>query len=289
MRFDFNLYSALLLPSFIQGLLFSALLFFRSKHSGLSDRLLAFLLLINTVKVASWMLGFAGWYDSHDGLTSFMFYFPFNNLPWAGPLLYFYFLSVTNRDFKLNKKHWKHFVLPFIWALLILFKFLFDFGLYYPFEVTVDTQYGCKGPLAELDKTDWAMAIGFLSFYYYLFLTLKAFRAYKLYVRSNFSATDGIQFNWLRNLLYMVSIGIIIFFLFSLVGFIARVTYKMDWYAYLAQGAIIYYLSIEGYYMQSRQLQKLHFEEDAPIEAMHVEERDRCDIGRLEAKINNPD
>ncbi len=265
MRFDFNLYSSLLLPAFIQGVLFSVLLLVRSRQSGLSDRLLAFLLLLNTVKVAFWMLGFAGWYDSHDRLTTFMFYFPFNNLPWIGPLLYFYFLSLTNRDFRLRKKHWKHLVLPVAWTLLIIIKFVLDMGLYYPFEVIPDTQYGCKGPLAELDKSSWAVMIGFLSFFYYLFLTLKAFSAYRQYTHSNFSATEDIQFNWLRNLLYMVSGGIIIFFFFSLAGLVTHVTYRMDWYAYLAQGIIVYYLSVEGYYTLPRQLKKLHFDPEIPV------------------------
>ena len=58
------------------------------------------------------MLGFAGWYDTHDGFSSFMFYFPFDNVIWMGPLLYFYFLSLMNTDFTFEKKHRKHFVLP---------------------------------------------------------------------------------------------------------------------------------------------------------------------------------
>ncbi|MFT3825325.1 MAG: helix-turn-helix domain-containing protein [Chitinophagaceae bacterium] len=274
MRFDFNLYSSLLLPAFIQGMLFTVLLFIRSRQNGLSDRLLAWLLLLNTIKVAFWMLGFAGWYDSHNGYTSFMFYFPFNNLPWIGPLLYFYFLSLTNRDFRLGKRHWKHFILPVAWSLLILIKFLLDFGFYRPFGVTPDTQYGCKGPLAELDKSSLAVAVGFLSFFYYLFLTLRVFSSYRQYMTNNFSATEDIQFNWLRNLLYMVSIGIIIFFFFSLADLITHVTYRMDWYAYMAQGIIVYYLSIEGYYTLPRQLRKLQFQPEVPVPVITVQDKE---------------
>lgn len=86
MPFEFNLYSSLLLPAFIQGILFAALLLVRGwKFQRLSDKLLGWLLLLNAIKIAYWMLGFAGWYDSHDGFTSFMFYFPFDNVLWMGP------------------------------------------------------------------------------------------------------------------------------------------------------------------------------------------------------------
>ncbi|NJL12654.1 MAG: hypothetical protein HC913_06430 [Microscillaceae bacterium] len=102
--FDFNAYSALLLPSFIQGLLFALLLLWRygrQRQSG--DLFLAGILAVLSLKVAFWMLGYAGWYNRLDAYTTFMFYFPFNNFILIGPLLYFYFLSSSNAHFKLEK------------------------------------------------------------------------------------------------------------------------------------------------------------------------------------------
>ena len=262
MHFEFNFYSALLLPAVIQGLLFASLLWIRGWQQALSDRILAILLLLNTVTVAFWMLGFAGWYDTHDWCTSFMFYFPFNNLPWIGPLLYFYFLSLTNSRFNWNKKLWKHLLLPLAWFAFIFVKFLLDMFLYYPFAVNESTQYGCRGSLAELDKSPIAIGIGFVSFFYYTYLTLKAFSAYKRYIISNFSETTEIEFNWLRNLIYVSILGCIIFLLFISLNAFTTITYKIDWIAYFMLGIIIYYLSIAGYMAPRHQLEKLHFDFD---------------------------
>ncbi|MCB0284936.1 MAG: hypothetical protein KDF60_20315, partial [Calditrichaeota bacterium] len=141
MRFDFNIYSSLLLPAFIQAILFAALLLLRGvKQERLSDRLLGFILLLNAIKIAFWMLGFAGWYETHDAFTSFMFYFPFNNIILIGPILYFYFLSLTNAGFKFEKKHRIHLLIPALWLLLIISKFIIDFSVYYPFPVNDDSQ-----------------------------------------------------------------------------------------------------------------------------------------------------
>ena len=261
MPFDFILQSSLLLPAFIQGLLFAFLLFYRGRiHGRLSDTLLGWLLLLNAIKIAYWMLGYAGWYDTHNGYTSFMFYFPFNNLPWMGPLLYFYFLSLSNADFRFTKAHRKHLILPLAWTGMIIAKLVGDFLLHHPFPAIADSQFGTKGPWAEWDKMPWAMGIGYLSFFYYLFITIRAFSGYQQYVKENFSDTENISLGWLRNILYLVSAGVVLFFVFEIIGLLTGGnSYRFDWYAYLALGIIVYYLSIAGYGAKARIMQHLHF------------------------------
>ena len=277
MLFDFNLYSSLLLPFFIQGIVFAAILFLRGiREERLSDRLLGWLLLLNAIKIAYWMFGFAGWYDSHDAYSSFMFYFPFNNILWMGPLLYFYFLSLTNTSFRFQKKDYRHFILPFLFLLLIIAKWVIDFGLHRPFAPGVQTQFGTKGPLADLEKNDWVDLAGYLSFFYYLIITIRAFRNYQLYTRQHFSGTEEIRFDWLRNLLYAIAAAVIIFLLFNLAGrmHLIRQTYVFDWYAYLALGIIVYYLSIAGYALRADIKQELHFvpEEKGPVAVISGQE-----------------
>lgn len=267
MYFEFNQYSSLLLPAFFHGFLFAALLFYRAyKEERLSDTLLAWLIVINTVRVAYWMLGFAGWYDTHDAYTSFMFYFPFQNLPWAGPLLYFYFLSVTNAQFRFQKKHIAHFIFPMAWSLLIVAKFVADFVYFRPFEVAESTQYGTKGPLADLDKNLISDVLGYLSFFYYVWLTLKAFQAYQVYVRQNFSFTEEIDFKWLKRLLYGICAGVFIFLFFMAIAHFRENgnTYAFNWYAFFGLGMIVYYLSIAGYFPRPKVLEQLHFENEPP-------------------------
>ena len=65
--FEFNLYSSLLLPLVVQGFVFSIILLFRGlRENRLADNLLSVLIFSLTIRVANWMLGFAGWYDSHN-------------------------------------------------------------------------------------------------------------------------------------------------------------------------------------------------------------------------------
>ena len=279
MPFEFNLHSGLLLPFFLQGVFFAVLLFYRGKKEERnSDILLAWLLLLNAIKIAYWMLGFAGWYDTHDAFTSFMFYFPFNNVIWMGPLLYFYFLSLTNSGFVFQKKHYKHFILPALFLLMVLTKFIVDFGLNRPFPVEENTQYGTKGPLADWDKNIWTELLSYASFFYYLFISLKSFRSYQQYIKQNFSSTEKINFNWLRNLLYAIAAGVIVFFIFSLIQQFVEIrrSYVFDWYAYLALGLVIYYLSIAGYFTRPGLRQQLHFipaEETKPQPAYPEKEK----------------
>jgi hypothetical protein len=88
--FHFNQYSSLLLPGWIQGVVFFVLLFGRSlKWERPADRFGALLLLACTLYVSQWMLGFAGWYDSRNWQTTIMFYMPWVNFAAIGPLVYF--------------------------------------------------------------------------------------------------------------------------------------------------------------------------------------------------------
>ena len=249
MVFDFNLQSSLLISPFIQGILYFFLILFREKKENpLSDFLLSILLLLSSIKIAYWMLGFAGWYDTHDFFTSFMFYFPFSNVVILGPILYFYFKSLTNVDFKFHKKHLKHFILPIIWLILIYVKFGIDFLFYFPFPETSDFQFGTKGPFAEIDKYDIVSIIAYASFIHYVIKTLKEFKDYKMYIIENFSSIDKITFNWLRNMLYAIVISVVIMFVFFSFGlFNDGLTYYQNWYSYLFLGALIYYISINGY------------------------------------------
>jgi AraC-like DNA-binding protein len=262
MFFDFNFYSSLLLPAVFQGLIMSYMLFIRGiREERLSDKMLAFLVLLCNIKVAFWMFGFAGWYDSHDAYTSFMFYFPFETVIWIGPTLYFYFISLTDANFKFSKTHLPHFILPLISLTLTMAKFLVDFTFYSPFPVEAWNQYGTKGPWADLLRSTTFQVISYLSFFFYLVMTLKLYNRYRLYIRENFSAIGNIEFEWIRNILYAIGAGMIIFLLFELNGilFPGNNSFKIDWYAYFCMGVIVFYISISGLLAGNRNLHMLHF------------------------------
>lgn len=260
MLFDFNTYSTFLLLPFSQAVLFCILLICKTgDRFKISNLLLGTILLLISIKIAYWMLGFAGWYDSHDTYTSFMFYFPFNTICLIGPLIYFYFLSATNQNFKFEKRHSFHLCLPIIWAVVILGKLSLDYILHYPFPNTPFTQFGTKGPLAEIDKTMLFNLVSYCSLIYYLFLTFKSFNAYKQYANQNLSSLENLDFVWLRNILLALASGLVLMFIYQIVNWITPLTYKADWYSYLFLGLLVYYLGIKGYMFQGSTKPALYF------------------------------
>lgn len=276
--FDFNVYSALLLPAFIQGLLFAAILWLRGQREAcLADRLLAFLLLIFSLRVANWMLGFAGWYDSHDGYTTFMFYFPFNHWFAIGPLVYFYFRSLTNSNFKFRGANWWHFAPAFAMIGQQLTVFVIDvliknqlMGQPFP------EHFGTKGSLADwptglADYLLYLAAYGSLG--YYFIRTRQVYRQYRHYLNANFSETSSLRFAWLNYCLYAVGAALVIWFAFDIVEFVRgkQLPYQLDWYSFFAWGIIIYYLSIAGYGAMPKQVLALHFEPDTTA---HIGQKD---------------
>jgi len=260
----FNTFSVLLLLPFTQGLLFAILLMSKTQDRFYkSNVLLGIILLLLSIRVAYWMLGFAGWYDSHDAHTSFMFYFPFNTICLLGPLIYFYFLSVTNQNFKFEKKHIYHLWLPVIWAVVIVGKLVADYLCYFPFQHTVDFQFGTKGPYAEIDKSLVFNFISYSSLLFYLFKTFQSFKAFKQYAGDNLSSLEHLNYNWLRNILVGLGAGIVMMFVYQVLNWFRPLSYKTDWYSYMFLGILIYYIGLKGYISQNAIKPALYFAEDA--------------------------
>ncbi|TGE08573.1 helix-turn-helix domain-containing protein [Hymenobacter fodinae] len=266
MQFTFSVYSGLLLPFFVQGLVGSGVLWVRrGREESAADGWLALLLLLETLRLAQWMLGFAGWYDSHDAYSTFMFYFPFSNWLAVGPVLYFYFRSLTNHEFRFRGSHWWHFAPALAYLALRLLLLIADIGWWHLLqERPLPEHFGTKGPLAAwADETPygyWLDIVGYLLVVAYSVRTLREYRAYAHYLNDNFSDTDRIRFRWLRNVLVAVSISTGVALVFSLVdAFVSPLNYYQAWYDYLFTGLLIYYLSIAGL-LTGHRLASLHFQ-----------------------------
>jgi len=267
MGFELNIYSTFLLLPFSQAVLFGILLICKTGDKfKISNLLLGTILLMLSIKIAYWMLGFAGWYDSHDAYTTFMFYFPFNTICLIGPLIYFYFLSATNQDFKFEKRHAYHLCLPIIWILVILSKLSLDYILYFPFPKAPFTQFGTKGPLAEIDKSILFTLISYGSLIYYLLLTFKSYKAYEQYAIQNLSSLESIDFVWLRNILSALALGLVLMFIYQIVNWVTPISYKTNWYSYLFLGLLVYYLGIKGYMFQGLNKPALYFTQQIKID-----------------------
>ncbi|SNC65858.1 AraC-type DNA-binding protein [Hymenobacter gelipurpurascens] len=253
MFFTFSLYSSLLLPFFVQGMVVSGVLWRRSYREELpADGWLALLLLLFVGRLAQWMLGFGGWYDSHDARTTFMFYWPFENWLAVGPTLYFYFRSLTNQEFRMQRPHWWHFVPALAYLGWRLVVYAYDIGWWHGLQgQPLPAHFGTKGPLAAWAEQQpikfWVNTIGYLLVLAYTVRTLREYRTYAQYLNDNFSDTDQIRFRWLRNVLIAVGVGTGVTLAFGFINtFVHPLDYYQAWYDYLFTGLLIYYLSIAG-------------------------------------------
>ncbi|MEM9985306.1 MAG: hypothetical protein AAF804_09440 [Bacteroidota bacterium] len=251
MPFDFNLYSSLLLPLVIQGIIFSIILLVRGlREDRLADRLLALLIFLLTLRPMNWMLGFAGWYDSHDAFTTFIFYFPWNWFLLLGPLTYFYFQSLTNQDFRWQKRDWLFFVPTLLAKFIKLSNFGFDViwehqvkGKPFPFHFETRGAMDLFSGLGNV--LDWVSPFWLLGFLGY---TLWQYQRYRRYVAENFSDLAPLDFTWLRNFLVAFSLLQLIYYGFQVADSLSGegLSYIQNWYSFFAWGLIIYYLSIAG-------------------------------------------
>ncbi|GGG41469.1 helix-turn-helix domain-containing protein [Hymenobacter glacieicola] len=274
MFFTFNVYSGVLLPFFVQGVVVAGVLAVRSQREDAgADKWLALLLLLHALRLAQWMLGFAGWYDSHDARTVFMFYFPFSNWLAVGPVLYFYFRSLTNQEFHLRRQHWRHFVPALAWVGWRLVVFVYDVGWWHGMQQrALPAHYGTKGPLAFWADQQpigyWVDAVAYLLVLAYAVRTLQAYRVYAHYLNDNFSDTAQIRFRWLRNVLVAVVIGTLVMLGFGFINtWLLPLSYYQAWYDYLFTGLLLYYLSIAGL-LTGHRLAGLHFQPKEAAESL---------------------
>jgi len=229
------------------------------------------------------MLGFAGWYDSRDHHSTFMFYFQWNHWYAYGPLLWFYFRSVTNRNFHFQKKHWLHFI-PAFWVILhSLAVFGFDV-VYQHWMIGSDFPafHGTRDPLTDVNlgiygffKNDLGPLIVLVYFGY----TLWKYRDYRRYIFENFSDTEGMEFQWLRNFLIAFLAAQIISLLFIIVYALSieQLSYIDHWYSYFAWGAIVYYVSIGGYGAHPRLDLPIEFEKKKEEPTIEINEPEKLE------------
>src|SRR5688572_25386204 len=110
MLFDFNRFSSLLLIFFVHGLVYSILLYRKSMvNETRSDKWLGLFLLLCILYISPWMVGFAGWYDNQP-YRDILFFVPFQQLFFIGPVIFFYVQSLLNPSFRFGKKEWLHLI-----------------------------------------------------------------------------------------------------------------------------------------------------------------------------------
>jgi len=299
-KFDFNLESSLLLLGFTQGMVYGGLLLWRGFTARrLSDRFLGCLLIVICLHLSHYMLGFAGWFNTRDAYTTFMFYFPIENMLWVGPLVYYYFRSLTNREFKMKRRDWYHFLPGGIHLALLALVFTRDIVVqHWIIGEPLQCFEGTRGDWACYYEDQLEIPIQMLwtvSITLYLYLTLRDYQRYRTYLNNHFSAQEGIQFGWLRNLLLILGVGLVITWGYDLYGFIVgEWSHSEYWYTHLILAAATYIVCIQGYHTSVKE-KELNFinAKDKPVEetplSVEVPEEEEPKTVEVKGQIPQPE
>ena len=241
MHFEFGFYSSLLLIFFVHGLVYSCLLLRKGiRNENRSDKWLSLFLLICSLFIAPWMLGFAGWYDAQP-YRDFLFYMPMQHLYFMGPVIFFYVQSLLNPSFRFGKKEWVHLLPGILYLLYSLVMFVTDKLILKHYYFLADEM--------DRDFDYWYQASGLVSMLIYFFISLRYYSLYKKLMVQVVSYADTVLFRWVKKfllaflLMQLLHIG---FEIFSKI-FPSLDSYIGGWWFFFFFAVIFYYIAITGY------------------------------------------
>lgn len=255
----------------LQGVIFAGLLMFRGlRHGTRSDLWLAALLIVLSSSLITPFIGFANVYDNNQWLT----YFPFSIGYLAGVLVWFYTVTLTDSKYRLKRSDLAYFI-P---TLLYLSYRFFLFSHSVEWKTWYDSTYQpVSAAVIFVTELAWTLTL--------LFLSIRHYRQYRIWLNENYSDTEKIKFDWLRNFLYVFSSVTLLGALFDFTNsFLFRLSYIQYFYFEVVLAFSTYYLAIAGY-LRSRVIEP-HF---VPTEARAVDERrspiSGAELARLKEKL----
>ena len=257
---SFSFFDVLILIGITQGVIVAPLLMF-GREKRLSNFFLALAILTFCLLFFKIMLNF-------NGVSGEI---PYRYLPNAfelasGPLLYFYLIALTGKDFRWQSKYLVHFIplgMALMYAILI-------YASVYP-QATAQLQDEAARKLhyhTVKEIEDWLIVVSILS---YLFLGYRKFVVFQQKVKDNTADSAYPTLSWLRNIL-ILSVILLMFLLINM-G-ISRLTTleihsELHWQLYfIYQAGIVYYLSFMAYRQKMPILEQIY-----PVENITAENK----------------
>ncbi|MEM9930624.1 MAG: helix-turn-helix transcriptional regulator [Bacteroidota bacterium] len=272
--FEFNAYSAPLLPGFLQGLIFAVILLLRGfREERVSDYFAALLLVMGSLYVGQWMFGFANWYDAHDWRTTLMFYVEWKNLLAFGPLIWLYFRSLTNTNFRWQPKYWWHFLPLGLVLTQPLAIFIYDWVYWWLIKGETFTYFfNTRGPASEWDNNSNSpvflvvYTISILHLLTYLVWTLMDYRKYRTYLEREFSNAEQLTFKSLRLTLYLMLAGVLLTIFLDIHNLMYSTSYIDSWDSFFAMSIFTYLMAIQLLAINPRLTRALRFVPEAEVQ-----------------------
>ena len=219
-----------------------------ARRGSPADALLALLVLVPTLSVSQWMLGYAGWFDSHDGHSTIMFYVPWRANLLLGGGYYLYFRSLTNQDFRWRPalRHLLPGLLEWgIFAAVAAYDLLWHRGI---LGQPLRDFFGTKGAAASaFDELALPQALLSAALLLWYGRRMRAeYRRYRHYLNDNFSDPERLRFAGLRQLLALQTLVLVLGLVFTVLNQVYDFSYDAAWYFFALRGVLIYGLIVVG-------------------------------------------
>ncbi len=243
----------------------AGLMLWRGSRDGRkADIIISFLLIAFALRMAQYMLGFAGWYDKPSGYKTFMFYFPFHLSLLTGPLIYFYFKSLTNFEYQFTPKTWRHFYPGFLMIAVFALVAFVDLILHVRINGGTlccdDGTLGKWGDFNHYSAEPYHIMLGSITELIYTFFTLKVYYRYRTYLQEHFSNTDQLSIRWLRAVLLVLLASGILFLFWNIFDHLMDWDYSMIWFKYLITGLASATVGISAYSSNPRIPKEMEFD-----------------------------
>ena len=236
MQFKLNFYALLPFLTLLQALIFSSLLIYRgATKERRSDYWLALVLMLSAISDVPYMLG---WMGINYLWTTLTFY------PWDGwdfalpPALYFFFLHLTNQNYRFRKRDWFHF-LPY--------AIYFTYHLIVAIQGQAYAEWWWRNIDDQWHIYRFFQVVKVVQQTGYFYLTLKLYRSYRAWIEQQFSDIERVSFKWFVNALYVFASFVVATWLYSITDLLNHYDYETMWWVYLFDTVFVYYLSIAGY------------------------------------------
>jgi AraC-like DNA-binding protein len=217
---------------FLSFLLF-LVFFFRSYYREMmSDRLLAFLMLIFALELQDYTFGFSGINVLWEQLSGF----PRGVALLFGPIMYFYLKAQVNLDWRFEAKDYWHFAPWTIGFTVNLLIFLL--GPEWVMAWQESSFYYYLGFPALLAR--W------LSYGYYFYHSLRLYDSYRKWIDQSFSDIESISLSWFRNFIYLMLFWISFRELMKVLDYFLDLSFYQDWWWNLALVAVSVYVGLSG-------------------------------------------
>ncbi len=236
--FDYNQKSSVLLIFFFNAIIFSFLLIKKGfKEKRQDNYWLGIFILLCGLYICPFMLGYANWY-SVKSYREFLFFIPFQQLFLIGPIIFIYTQSLLNKDFKLLKKYYIHFLPAALYLLYSLIVFITDKLILREFYFYSDGR--------DKDLAFWYQMVGLISMLFYLFLSYKYYRNYRKRIVQEVSFADEILYKWISHFMIAFSLLLILRVCFFIINPEWGEFGRKYWY-YLCFSVLFLYIAITGY------------------------------------------